>query len=270
MRKIYVIVFLVLLFSTFVLVACDDDSEQGEGTLTVAVWGEEFIEQGIPAAEFADEFSVTFSKFLVVISNISVAEEGSTPAIAEPAAKVWDLTQAGPFPAISQVVDSGTYDHTAFTIAPSAAAISGNATTQDVQLMNTGVYSVYVEGSATNGATTKTFAWGFQTSTIYDPCHSLGVLPDGGAVEVQITVHGDHFFYDDAVSATPELRFNDIALADTDNSGDVTQAELLAYDITVLSNYNVGSLAIYNMWDYIAYMTATLGHIDGEGHCNTQ
>ena len=60
-----------------------------------------------------------------------------------------------------------------------------------------------------------------------------------------------------------------MALADADDDGEITQAELEAYNITVLPNYGVGSLPIDNMWEYISHMTSTLGHIDGEGHCET-
>jgi len=48
----------------------------------------------------------------------------------------------------------------------------------------------------------------------------------------------------------------------------VTAAELAEYDITALEHYNVGSLDIDSLWDYIVHMTTNLGHIDGEGHCH--
>ena len=132
-----------------------------------------------------------------------------------------------------------------------------------------GGFSVYVAGSATDGTETVDFVWGFARKTVFDPCHSTGVLEDGGAVDVQLTIHGDHLFYDDAVSAEPELRFSDIALADADADGTVTRAELEAYDITVLPDYGVGNLDIDDLWSFIEHMTTTLGHIDGEGHCGS-
>ena len=60
---------------------CDDaDATRGEGTLGVAIWGEEFIETGIPASEFADGYGVTFDSFLINVGEIAVArEEGLTP-----------------------------------------------------------------------------------------------------------------------------------------------------------------------------------------------
>ena len=245
-----------------------DTTASGEGTLGVEIWGEEYIEDGIPAEEFEDGWAVTYDRFLVGVGAISVAEEGEAAALEEAAFRVYDLATAdGPVAIASATAPAGTYDHTAYTIAPTADAVAGNATADDVAFMADNGYAVYVEGSATDGTTTKAFAWGFSLSTIYDPCHSTAVLEDGGAVDVQITIHGDHLFYDDAVSETPELRFADVALADTDADGEITRAELEAYDITVLPNYGVGSYDIDDMWGYIEHMTTTLGHIDGEGHC---
>jgi hypothetical protein len=250
------------------LSSCDDAAD-GEGTLALEIWGEEYIETGIPAAEFADGWAVTFDRFLVNVGQIGVAEEGAAPALEEPGYRVFDLVAAeGPVSISSVTAPAGTYGHTAYTVAPAGAdSAAGNATEADLQLLVDGGWSVFVEGSATDGTDTVTFAWGFGNQTVYDPCHSVGALADGGAVAVQLTIHGDHLFYDSAASETPELRFADIALADADGDGEVTPAELAAYDITALPDYGVGSLDIDNLWDYIEHMTSTLGHIDGEGHC---
>jgi hypothetical protein len=263
-------VFFVLATALGAVAGCDDAAE-GEGTLGVEIWGEEYIEDGIPAAEFADGWGVTYDRFLVSVGAVSVAEEGADPALADPAFRVFDLAAAdGPVAIASAVAPAGSYDHTAYSISPAADAVAGNAVADDVALMIDNGYSVYVEGAATDGTTAKSFAWGFSLSTVYDPCQSTAVLADGGAASVQITIHGDHLFYDDAVSETPVLRFADVALADADADGEVTRAELEAYDITVLPNYGVGSYDIDDMWGYIEHMTTTLGHIDGEGHCAMQ
>ena len=257
----------MLLVSVF---ACDDETEEneGEGTLTVTLWGEDFIEEGIPAEELADSYAVTYTKFLIALSNISAAKGDAAPALTASDMKIWDVSKSGPFTVTSDTVPAGGYTHTAYRISPATdAATPGNADDDDVQFMIDNALSVYVEGTADDGTTAVTFTWGFETDTTYDPCHSTGTLTDGGTAQIQITIHGDHLLYDSAISENPELRFNDIALADADADGQVTETELEAYDITALSNYVVGSLDIDNMYDYIAHMTSTLGHIDGEGHC---
>jgi hypothetical protein len=185
--------------------------------------------------------------------------------------KVWDLTQPGPLAIGSTTAPAGEYTHTAYTIGPAKTSSSaGNASEDDLQMMIDDELSIYIAGTATDGEDEITFEWGFDTDITYDPCHSKGVLKEDKSATVQITIHGDHLFYDDAVSADPSLRFADIANADAegDGDGDVTQEELEDYEILPLDHYGVGSLDdIDNMWEYIAHMTSTLGHIDGEGHC---
>jgi hypothetical protein len=260
------------------ILSCSEDSDGGgEGTLQVELWGEAFIEEGIPAEEppdvdgFVDGFSVAFDHFVISLGQISVGEEGSPPAVEAASQRIWDLTESGPFEITTADVPSGEYDHAAYAISPAGKdAESGNAGAEVVEMMIADELSVFIAGTATDGDVTKTFEWGFDTDTVYDPCHSNAVVEDGGDASVQITIHGDHLFYDSAVSESPSLRFSDVADADTtEGDGDdvITEEELLDYDITGLPNYGVGNLDIDNLWDYIAHMTTTLGHIDGEGHC---
>ena len=42
------------------------------GTVEVTVYGEEFIEEGIPAAEMADGWSITSSRFEVTLAEVTV------------------------------------------------------------------------------------------------------------------------------------------------------------------------------------------------------
>ena len=250
---------------------CDDaDATRGEGTLGVAIWGEEFIETGIPASEFADGYGVTFDSFLINVGEIAVAREGEEPTLTAPAFRIYDLAAlTGPLAITTTAAPAAAYGHTAYTLAPATAGSeTGNATAADRQLLVDHGWSLYVAGQATNGTVTITFAWGFTTQAVYDPCHSTAAVPDGGQATVQLTIHGDHLFYDDATSEEPALRFTDIAQADVDADGEVTLEELAAYDITALPNYGVGSLDIDDLRGFLEHMVATVGHIDGEGHCS--
>src|SRR5690606_6169038 len=47
------------------LLGCGDDA--GEGSVSVSVWGEEYIEVGIPAGEFEDGWSVKYDRFLIAL-----------------------------------------------------------------------------------------------------------------------------------------------------------------------------------------------------------
>lgn len=250
---------------------CDAD-DAGSGTLKVEIWGEDFIETGIPAGEFADGWGVVFDRFLVNVGGLAVAEEGRAPVIEEPGFRVFDLVAMdGPLTVVQAVVPAGAYVHASYAIAPAtSASVAANAAPADLQRMVAGGLSVLVEGRATKDAQTVAFSWGFTTATTYDPCHSGGEVADGGVATVQVTIHGDHLFYDDAVSEEPSLRFADLALADADGDGTLTADEMSAYGILALDHYGVGSLDIDNLWEFVSHMTSTLGHIDGEGHCETR
>jgi hypothetical protein len=250
--------------------SCGEESA-GEGTLAVEIWGEEFIEDGIPAAVFVDGWSVTFDKFLVAVDGVAAARGSAAPDLEDAAQRIFDLTRAGPFPFLTRPVPAGRYDNTAYRLRPAqAAAAAANASAADVTLMTDHGYAIYVSGTATDGTTTKTLHWGFTTDTAYTGCHSEADLADGQSATIQLTIHADHLFYNDLVSEDPDVKFSTIAAADTDADGEVTLAELAAFDITGLADYGTGSLRVDNLADFIAHLTATLGHIDGEGHCHAE
>lgn len=225
------------LLAALALAGCGGD--EGEGKVRVTAYGEAFIEQGIPADEMADGWAVQFDRFEVHIQDVSVAGgQLKTPP------KV-DLTPASSeagqlLGAVS--APAGTHTGAGFTIA-----------------------RVEVAGSASKGAARKRFQWVFDQPTRYAGCHNQTVVPDGGEAVFQITVHADHLFYDSAVAEAPKIRFDALAAADKDGDGVITQAELAATDIGA---YDPGSSSgVDDLWSYLKLMVGTLGHVDGEGHC---
>lgn len=91
-----------------------------------------------------------------------------------------------------------------------------------------------------------------------------------GEVPGEITIHGDHLFYDDLFSETPNVAFDLIAAADKDGDGVITELELRKLDIRAQDRYQVGDLtAITDLWSFIEQQTTTLGHFNGEGHCDS-
>ncbi len=248
------------------LLACEGETE----LLTVRVWGEAYIEEGIPTDAFVDGWSVKFDRFLVSVGEVEVASSAGGETLAEPRFQVFDLARpsdgAG-HQLTGAEVSPGRYDVTAFTIAPAADLVAGNASTADLETLRAGGFSLYVVGSASKGDVKKTFRWGFTTRTRYDACESLAQVRGGEPADVQLTIHGDHLFYDDLFSDSPNVTFDLIAGADGDGDGEVTQAELSAVDLRPLANYQVGSTDIVDLWRFIEQQTTTLGHIDGEGHC---
>ncbi len=246
------------------LTGCEEATE-GEGTLRVTIYGEAFIEDQIPAADVADGWAIDFSRFLVCVGDIAADEmplEGQ---------HVFDLTQpsGGDGHEVGTLeVPAGIVEHLDYRVAPFSSAVAGNVTDADVGFMTSMGYALFVEGTATRGADTIAFAWGFDTDTRYSHCHTEQHVRDGGEATSQITIHADHLFYDDLELPEPNVAFDLVASADAEPDGAVTPDELRAVDLTGLANYGVGSRDISDLWSYISAQTSTLGHIDGEGHCD--
>jgi hypothetical protein len=276
MKKYLVITAFCGLFVSVWSAGCGEGNDGGAGILHVTAWGEEFIEQGIPAVEFDDGWAITFHKFIVLVHDVSVAQEGSEDEVlrALEGCAAFDLVKKGPAPLASLEATTGPWAHTAYAVKPAVQCASavGTAESADVAMMVDEGYSVYIEGTAVKGDVEMKFAWGFARGTLYYNCHSTAQVEDGGEATVQLTIHGDHFFYNSLVNPSATLEFQVITDCDADVDGKVSADELrtLAGDgFKALDNYDVGDLAVDNLYDYLQEQSATLGHIDGEGHCET-
>ena len=73
--------------------ACGGDG--GTGTVDVSVWGEEYIEQGIPTSDFADGWTARFDRFLIVIGDVTLENtDGGEASV--PGLTLYDLVTLGP------------------------------------------------------------------------------------------------------------------------------------------------------------------------------
>jgi hypothetical protein len=259
-------------FATAVLCLGAAGCSAAPGTLEIRIYGEDFIEKGIPAEEFSDGWAVTFEHFVVSVSRAEVAQGHGAAALAAPERRVYDLV----LPSMGQgalvangIVAGGPYDHVAYAIGPAATGATGGIGTAAtlVQAMMDAGDAVRVKGNATKAGRTVAFEWAFK-SMVAHACHTATTV-DGGAAKTELTIHGDHLFYDDLVAREPNLAFDLIAAADANGDGQVTREELAARDITREARYQVGSFPVKNLWEFIAHQVTTLGHIDGEGHCET-
>lgn len=265
------------------LLACSpSDGSDGEGAVVFTTYGEDFIEKEIPAGEIVDGWTVRYEKFLIAIGDIAIAEDGEAPAAKMPAPKLFDMKKRGEKVVFrASNVPGRPYPHVSFVVAPATAATeNGNTTDADKKLMTDGGYSIYVEASLVKDTTTKRIAWGFRTSTLYDRCKGERngketdgvVVTNGGTEIVELTIHGDHFFYDHLQSAEAQVRVENIALADVDGDGSVTLEELATRRLAELpqSNGPYGTGSASNVNDLRAFVEAlsrTLGHFRGEGEC---
>jgi hypothetical protein len=238
----------------------------GSGTWAVETWGEEYIEEAIPAADVADGYEIVFDQFLVSLGDVTLVDGNGEAAAAIDGQQIFDLTQVGPHPVGDADATATHYDRVDMVIAPAIAAAAGNVGEDDLARMNNAGLSVAAQGTASLGADSFTFAWDFDTETHY-VCEPDLTLPEGGEGSTQLTIHGDHLFYDDLYDPDAAVTFTEIAAADADGDGDVTRTELEAVDVAQ-TGYGVGPYSeVTDLWAFVEHLTRTLGHIDGEGHC---
>lgn len=249
-------------------VACSDD-DAGTGILQMTTWGEEYIEVGIPASALEDGWAIEYHAFVVSLGGVDSAG-GSVPG-----AWAVDLTKTGPHVLATEEVTAGDIAPLSYTIRPlGSSATNLNVDAALFAEMETEGLSVYVEGTATKGASTIDFAWGFDVTASYHDCEAVESVPKSGSGTVELTIHGDHLLYESLVDPEAGLRFQALADADANGDGEVIPAELAAVSGTAflaLDNYDVpAGSGIDNLWDYLSAQVATLGHIDGEGHCHME
>jgi len=252
----------LVMSSLVTLSACDEDV--GEGTLRIAIYGESFIEEGIPDDVFVDGWSVRYSRFLVAVGDIAadgVPLEGNF---------VFDLTQPskGIGHEIGEVtVPTGLVEHLSYRIRPATEGSDGNGTMTDVAMMVESEWSLFAAGVATKGEEHIEFSWGFATDTTYRECETYRTIDTGQTAESQITIHADHLYYDDLESPDANVAFDLIATADRNLDGTVSTDELRALDLGTLSRYQVGSRDVTDLWSYLGVLSQTVGHVDGEREC---
>lgn len=263
---------------------CGDDgtSSGGEGTVTFTTWGEEYVEDEIPAEAFADGYSVTYSKFLVVIGNIVIADESGAEAARHDGFFLVDHTSPGTKELVQlEGLEAKAYTLVSYETSPAAAADIepiGAASESDVELMASEGYHVYVEGTLSNGTDSKTFAWGFGEPTRLEECEgeidgrltSGVIVTNGGNDVVELTIHGDHFFYDDLQSPDAVVRGEAIFDADADDDGEITLAELADVSLVELpaDQYGTGGVdGVNDLRAFVSFLSRTIGHYRGEGEC---
>ena len=262
--------------------------DAGTGTVSFSTWGEEYIEEGIPSAVFADGWSLKYDKFLVVLGGITVADDQGAAAGSMKTSVLVDHVKPGPKPlAAFQNVAARAWNRVSYSIAPANNTTElGGATAEDLKLMMGAGYSLYVEGVASKGLVRKRITWGFTTSTTFERCRGdVGgkdtegaVVTRGGTDGIELTIHGDHLFYDDLQSPSAKVRFGAIAEADDratgDQDGSVTLDELAKSPLVEVppANGGYGTGALRGVNDLRAFVTSlsrTVGHFRGEGECFT-
>lgn len=262
------------------LAGCGDDGASGTGSVAFTTWGEDYIEQEIPAADLEDGWSIRFHKFLLVLRNVTVADREGNVGARMQGSILFDHTQPGPKPVVTfHDLEAGPWERVSYEITPPDADTTlVGATEADGEYMRSAGASVHIEATARKGDVEKRLDWTFTAATRYADCagekdgkHTEGVLvTNGGTDTVELTIHGDHFFYDDLQAASAKRRFAPIAAADADDDGEVTLEELAAVRLVEIEEGSYGTGSAGNVDDLGAFVTAlsrTIGHFRGEGEC---
>lgn len=257
--------------------------EAGTGDVKFTSWGEDYIEKQIPAADFADGWSIHYTKFLVVIGAIRIADEADQLAGEMKGTKLVNHVSPG----VKEIytwkgLEAKAWTKVSYQIRPAASdtEASAGATADDLAMMKTNNLSVYVEAEATKGDAKKIYRWGFGVPTAYVDCKgdkdgkdTSGVIVTNGGVDtVELTIHGDHLYYDDLQSPNAKRRFDAIADADKDMDGTITLDELTAEKLVAIDPmkgaYGTGAASdINDLGAYVRALSRTVGHFRGEGEC---
>jgi hypothetical protein len=240
------------------------------GDWVVETWGEAYIEEEIPADAFADGCAVTYDTFLVSMAAVELLD-GNGEVVGElTPPRVFDLTAPGPTPVGSVTVPADHYSHVRLVVSPEPGAEADTGSAEDLAALLDAGASVLADGTLSCDGDQAHFRWTFDASTTYDCEPPDLTIPNGGADDTQLTIHGDHLWYDHLVADDAGLRGREILAADGDGDGEITLEELETVSIPSLG-FGVGEFSdVVTLRDFVEHLTQTLGHIDGEGECRVE
>lgn len=292
MRNKYATIATSLLLAT---AACGGGEDQGD--LIIRMSGEGAAKQGYPFVKdnetiaFVDGWQVRFSKFLVGLSEPTLATFDGAQAAPVPGTMVADLHLGDPIVTQFAGLEARRWDRFGFRIvAPGADARPLNAVAaEDIVRMAAGGFNYWVEGTASKGPQTYSFAWGLKNPTRNANCTNGLDGTDGFVVrpntttEAEITIHIDHMFWDTLGSEKANLRFDAIAGSSKDdlliNFEELAGQSLASpvgpggQPVTDANGnaiaYNPGSvpLAAPNLAAFVLASSASQAHVNGLGLC---
>ena len=287
------------------LMGCSDDDL---GSLQVFVQAEETIGSGINPGmgeeDIADGWKVTYDEFLVTVGHVRAGRTDTGAKLNDASSFVLNLKQvpAGGYVISEMDAASGAWYQFGFDMPKATAAteVLAPTTAMDKTLVEQGGNSIYVAGAIENASgmscppgdpdPTKcvaapkiTFAWGLPAATSFDDCATADgtagfAVPSGATAAVEITVHGDHWFFNNITAGVEIVQRYAQYVADCDlnHDGETTLDELKqvpAADVFPSSKYNLsGSFSgpIETAYDYVLTQARTIGDFQGYGECPTR
>ena len=223
------------------------DTRPPPAEVTLTASSSEQTRTGI--ARTVDGYRIDFERLLIAVGQARIEDDGPSTTCSEYSdanyTRLFDFAQVGQAEKVNLVYALG---HCALTFTiryPNLdAKLETGATDDDVEFMRTpgsdayamdaGV-SVWVIGSATNGAGTKHFSWPFRERIGYAWCWVPGeddtrvtglTLESEGHVAVNVEMQAEALFRDHVEPELAQLRFQPFADADANADGDITLDEL--------------------------------------------
>lgn len=286
---------LMLLFS------CGDAEEDGVGSLSLRISGEEAALVGFPVPEepalaFADGWSLKFERYLVSVGNVRLEDEAGSVGLAGSDTVIVDLTRSA-----SQLVfefdDLGAkrWERFSYDILPARtdARTVGEIPEKLVQRMIDEKLNYLIEGMAKKEDRELRFSWGLRNPTRNSECiNSVDdtpgiVIRKNTVAEYEITLHLDHLFYDtlgdhdgvdmrfEAIAAVAEegaegwvIPFEKLKSQRLADLKDVEGNPLLDEEGAPLV-YEPGSVPLEEptLFHYLLAAAKSQGRFNGEGYC---
>lgn len=261
--------------------ACDPDpSYQALGSLDITASDPPLA----AAITTADGWTVQYSRFLVHVSSVEVA--GSEGVVgASSTGQLFDFVSTTPKSLVSATVRTArNWDAVSFSVGPitdDTETVNIEPVTQaDVDAMKAAGVAVKVQGQMSKAGMVKTFEWAFSGGTLYKDCESTRsgsvvrglVVPPNGNDTVNVTFDGEGLF-SDSLAAGGVPSGDDIAAADADSDGVITQDELQVAALSGTRAANVAGVegAPADLGAFIALRASDLvGSFGNAGKCTAE
>jgi hypothetical protein len=233
---------LLACLATCALSCLPSDTRPPPGTLLVAVTSSQALLDGIPSSLTEDGWSVAYDKFLVSFGGVSLDGDRCSNYSGFGYDRIVNMKMPGP-QKVALLYALGSCEFGFGISNPDSEAVLGaNVSEQDRMSMRTpgndrytlrsGI-SILVQGSATRGNVTKTFAWSFRQPVRYRDCSVgdvAGFTLDAHETETAtIGIAGETLLQDDLDASRAKLRFDVFVDGDArygNDDGEITLEEL--------------------------------------------
>lgn len=287
----------VALFGGLVGAGCGTEAGgTGAVVVSVPVSGEEAARTGFPVEddgeriEFADGWSVTFSKVIVSLANVSV--DGSDGARGAGPTGAWlvDLHRGAPDLTRLDGLAARRWDRSSYEVVPPTpdSTLLPGVQPADAEAMVANGHTHLIEGQATKAGRTVTFSWALAEASRNADCMNGDesrqglVVTASSSVRAELTIHLDHLLWASIGAEGSLMRFDPIA-AMADAAGRVTWDDLAKEGLSPRDAQGApfldgnGKALVYdpgtarlpedNLRGFIQTAFRFAGHLNGGGRC---